>query len=146
MKSKLKFNAAVPGRSFAKSKVNVSQSPATVVELKVSTERVGSFLSSIFNRTGIPATGDHVLTVIVVASAVKGMFEANPVWNGGSTVLSKAVTVTPAKVAAVSDLTNSTTVLLASVGSTVITEASAPPKDAMSYSTVGSLNVTGKSI
>ena len=84
-----------------KSKTKVSHAPATVDKVIVSTERVGSFLSSIFNMTGIPASGDHVLTDIMVFSAVIGIAVAKPV---AKLFASKAVTVTPADDPAVTGL------------------------------------------
>ncbi len=70
--------AAVPVASFAKSNVNISQVDANVVNASVSTLMVGFPASSTFNLTGIPASGDHTITVIVVFPEENGIAVAKP--------------------------------------------------------------------
>ena len=114
----VRFNAAVPTTSLEKSKTNVSHCPETVVIASVSTEIAPLVLSSAFKRIGIPASGDHTSTDIIVADAVKGIALAKPLG---------VLTVVPAHNCAVASLTTSDTKFGGLTGS-VITVAVFPPK------------------
>ena len=80
----------MPATLFLKSKVSVCQPPAKVVVVCVSTALVASVWSSIFKRTGMPASGDQTRTEILVSVAVNGTFGLKPSPAG-------AVIVVPAK-------------------------------------------------
>jgi len=99
----------VPDAWLAKSNVSVSQAPATVVRVSVSTDCPGLAEFSAFRRIGIPASGDQTRAVIVVAVAVNGMT--------GTAWLARVDTVVPAQTCAPASLTTRATLFEALVGS-----------------------------
>ena len=131
----LKSIGAVPGASILKSNTKVSQAPAIVVLVRVSTLMAPFPASSAFNRTGVPASGDHTRTDIVVAVEEKGNGLANPF----------VPTVTPAHSSAKSGLVVWATLLFGSVGSTTKADIF-PPKSTSSKLDVSDSNSTGGSI
>jgi len=87
----------------------------------------------------MPASGDQTRTVMVVAASLNGIAVAKP-------APAPFVIVVPAHNSAAPDLITLATILVASVGSISIEEASAPPNPINPYSTPASSKVTGKSI
>ena len=113
-----RFKAAVPAAWLLKLKTRVSQAEATVVRASVSTLMVGSLDASTFRRIGVPAVGDHTLTLMLVAPTAKGIGAAKP---------TVPPTVVPAQSSAIAVFMVLTTWLVALVGSTTISDEF-PPK------------------
>ena len=130
------LNAGVPAASFAKSNVNVSQSPDVVVVASVSTDTAGSSEFSIFSRTWTPAAAENTRTFICVFDASSGITSIDSFGPVDTTV--------PAKVSAAADRSTCTTMFVPPAGSLVTNELSAPPKPRSVYVTAGSSNVMGE--
>jgi hypothetical protein len=89
---KARFKAVVPVAWFLKSKVRVCQPAAVVTVASVSTDLLGSVLSSTFRRTTMPASGDQTRTLMRVSVVLNGILGEKP----SCTLFRVSVTVVPA--------------------------------------------------